>query len=128
MSDEAHQPAAPAHDRGHDRAQFRREDAERLYPAVRNFTAFLGRSPDTATAEDLRRFQLHQAQAGRASAEHQRHGGGAALLLHGDLDRPEMARPADVRARAAEDPAWSSARRKSCGCSRPHPGLKYRPR
>jgi hypothetical protein len=27
---------------------------------VRTFTAFLGRSPDTAVAEDLRRFQLHQ--------------------------------------------------------------------
>jgi site-specific recombinase XerD len=27
--------------------------------AVKNFTIFLGRSPDTATAEDLRRFQLH---------------------------------------------------------------------
>jgi integrase/recombinase XerD len=26
---------------------------------VRNLTIFLGRSPDTATAEDLRRFQLH---------------------------------------------------------------------
>jgi integrase/recombinase XerD len=29
---------------------------------VRNFTAFLGRSPDTATSDDLRRFQLHMAQ------------------------------------------------------------------
>ncbi len=29
---------------------------------VRNFAAFLGRSPDTATSEDLRRFQLHMAQ------------------------------------------------------------------
>jgi len=28
---------------------------------VRTFTAFLGRSPDTATSEDLRRFQLHMA-------------------------------------------------------------------
>jgi hypothetical protein len=27
---------------------------------VRSFAAFIGRSPDTATAEDLRRFQLHQ--------------------------------------------------------------------
>lgn len=27
--------------------------------AVRQFAAFLGRSPDTATVEDLRRFQLH---------------------------------------------------------------------
>ena len=31
---------------------------------VRTFTAFLGRSPDTATAEDLRRFQLHQTRTG----------------------------------------------------------------
>ena len=29
---------------------------------VRSFTAFLGRSPDTAVAEDLRRFQLHQSR------------------------------------------------------------------
>ena len=27
--------------------------------AVLHFTRFLGRSPDTATAEDLRRYQLH---------------------------------------------------------------------
>src|SRR5947199_8347436 len=31
---------------------------------VRTFTAFLGRSPDPATAEDLRRFQLHQSKTG----------------------------------------------------------------
>jgi integrase/recombinase XerD len=29
---------------------------------VRNFAAFLGQSPDTATKEDLRRFQLHMTQ------------------------------------------------------------------
>ena len=29
---------------------------------VRTFTKFLGRSPDTATSDDLRRFQLHMAQ------------------------------------------------------------------
>ena len=31
---------------------------------MRGFAAFIGRSPDTATAEDLRRFQLHQRQSG----------------------------------------------------------------
>jgi integrase/recombinase XerD len=31
---------------------------------VKTFTAFLGRSPDTATAEDLRRFQLDQRRTG----------------------------------------------------------------
>ena len=29
---------------------------------VRAFAAFVGRSPDTATAEDLRCFQLHQSR------------------------------------------------------------------
>jgi integrase/recombinase XerD len=32
--------------------------------AVRNLAAFLGRSPDTATVEDLRRFQLHLVDQG----------------------------------------------------------------
>src|SRR5262249_35980594 len=32
--------------------------------AVRNFAIFLGRSPDRASAEDLRRYQLHLASSG----------------------------------------------------------------
>ena len=35
--------------------------------AVRKLAQFLGRSPDTATAEDLRRFQLHLVEAGVSS-------------------------------------------------------------
>ena len=35
--------------------------------AVRNFTIFLGRSPDQASAEDLRRYQLHLASSGVAA-------------------------------------------------------------
>jgi integrase/recombinase XerD len=31
---------------------------------IRNFAVFLGRSPDTASAEDIRRFQLHLAENG----------------------------------------------------------------
>ena len=31
---------------------------------VKRFAALIGRSPETATAEDLRRFQVHQRQAG----------------------------------------------------------------
>ena len=30
---------------------------------VRSFAAFIGRSPDTATAEELRLFQLHRRRA-----------------------------------------------------------------
>jgi integrase/recombinase XerD len=35
--------------------------------AVRRFAGFLGRSPDSASAEDLRRFQLHLAEHGTSS-------------------------------------------------------------
>ena len=35
--------------------------------AVRNFTAFLGRSPDQATIEDLRRFQFHMRSEGASA-------------------------------------------------------------
>ena len=42
-----------------------REETQRDYIRfVRSFAAFLGRSPDTATAEDVRRFQIHQAETG----------------------------------------------------------------
>src|SRR6266487_3333693 len=59
---------------------------------VKSFTAFLGRLPDTATAEDLRRFQLHQTETGvRAPSIN---GAVAALrfFFTVTLDRPEMAR------------------------------------
>ena len=51
---------------------------------VRTFAAFLGRSPDTATSEDLRRFQLHMAQQQIGAADHQRRRRRAAVLLQRD--------------------------------------------
>ena len=42
-----------------------REETQRDYVRfVRSFAAFLRRSPDTATIEDVRRFQVHQAEIG----------------------------------------------------------------
>lgn len=35
---------------------------------IKNFTAFLGRSPDSASADDLHRFQLHQRRNGVQSS------------------------------------------------------------
>ncbi|MDR6116226.1 MULTISPECIES: phage integrase N-terminal SAM-like domain-containing protein [unclassified Sphingomonas] len=35
---------------------------------VRAFATFLGRSPDTATAEDVRRFQVHQREHGTSES------------------------------------------------------------
>jgi integrase/recombinase XerD len=39
--------------------QIQRQDLERLYPTHQESGTFLGRSPQTASNEDLRRFQLH---------------------------------------------------------------------
>ena len=58
-------PISPLRQRMIDDMTARRfgEDTQRDYVrAVKNFTVFLGRSPDKATREDLRRFQLHMAQ------------------------------------------------------------------
>ncbi len=58
-------PISPLRQRMIDDMTARRftEDTQRDYVrAVRNFTAFLGRSPDKASAEDLRRYQLHLAK------------------------------------------------------------------
>ena len=42
-----------------------RSDTQHDYVrVVRSFAGFLGRSPDTATAEDIRRFQVHQRESG----------------------------------------------------------------
>ena len=59
---------------------------------VKTFTAFLGRSPDQAIPEDLRRFQLHQSQSGVRPPSI--NGSVAALrfFFTVTLDRPEMAR------------------------------------
>src|SRR5438477_12684050 len=59
---------------------------------VRTFTAFLGRPPDTATAEDLRRFQPHQTETGVGPPSI--NGAVAALrfFFAVTLDRPDMAR------------------------------------
>jgi integrase/recombinase XerD len=41
---------------------FREQTRSHYIRHVRSFAAFIGRSPDAATAEDLRLFQLHQTQ------------------------------------------------------------------
>src|SRR4029077_5262938 len=59
---------------------------------VKTFTAFLGRSPDTATAEDLRRFQLHQTSSG-VRAPSMNSSVAALRFFYGvTLDQPSLAR------------------------------------
>ena len=60
-------------------------DTQRDYVrAVKKLAAFLGRSPDAATAEDLRAFQLHLTASGVQPTNHQHDGDGVAVLLQGN--------------------------------------------
>ena len=66
-SDSSPQPISPLRRRMIEDMSVRgfKEDTRREYvPQVRAFAAFIGRSPDTATAEELRLFQLRQTQSG----------------------------------------------------------------
>src|SRR6202045_1359787 len=65
---------------------------------VKTFTAFLSRSPDTATAEDLRRFQLHQTRTGVHPPSINGSVSALRFFLPVTLDRPQKARhPSFVR-------------------------------
>src|ERR1700751_2344011 len=59
---------------------------------VKTFTAFLGRSPDQAISEDLRRFQLHQTRAGVRPPSINGSVAGLRFFFSLTLYRPEVAR------------------------------------
>src|SRR4030066_1561966 len=58
--------------------------------AVRNFTKHLGRSPDTATVEDLRNYQLHLVDHGISPASLNAAISGVKFFFGITLDRGEL--------------------------------------
>ena len=59
--------------------------------SCKRFTAFLKRSPDTATAEDLRRFQLHLSETGTSICNRNRIMTGLRFLFRVTLRRLDLA-------------------------------------
>ena len=59
---------------------------------LQTLAAFIGRSPDTATPEDLRRFQLHQTQAGMQPPSINSAVSALRFFFTVTLDRPDLAR------------------------------------
>jgi len=57
--------------------------------AVKNFTRFVGRSPDTASAEDLRLYQLHLVEQGISSGSLNATITGLKFFFATTLERPE---------------------------------------
>ena len=85
----------------------------------KKLAAFLRRSPDTATAEDIRLFQLHLAEQGVSICTRNRTMTGVAFLFRVTLRRPETptrssTSPSRRRSRSCSVP------RKYGGCSMPH--------
>ena len=59
---------------------------------VKSFSIFLGRSPATATPEDLRRYQVHQSRAGVQPSTMNSAVSALRFFFRMTLDRPEMCR------------------------------------
>ena len=59
--------------------------------SCKRFAAFLKRSPDTATADDVRRFQLHLAESGLSICNRNRIMTGLRFLLRVTLRRLDLA-------------------------------------
>ena len=91
---------------------------------VRAFAAFMGRSPDTATAEDLRRFQLHQRQSGMQPPGINSAVSALRFFFTVTLDRPDLARRLTVVRQPRRLPAVLSA--EEVVLLQAAPGPKYK--
>jgi site-specific recombinase XerD len=70
-----------------------REDTQRDYiRSVKNFANFLGRSPDTATADDVRRYQVHQHENGAQPPTINSSVSALRFFFTITLDRPDLSR------------------------------------
>jgi site-specific recombinase XerD len=93
--------------------------------SVRAFAAFIGRSPDTATAEDLRRFQLHQTQTGMQPPSINSSVSALRFFFTVTLDRPGLARRLTVVRQPRRLPAVLSVEEISL-LLQAAPGPKYK--
>ncbi len=70
-----------------------REDTQRDYiRSVKNFANFLGRSPDSATADDVRRYQVHQHENGAQPPTINSSVSALRFFFTITLDRPDLSR------------------------------------
>ena len=72
--------------------RFSRETQRNYIRDVGGFATFLGRSPDTATADDVRRFQIEQRDAGMPTPTMNRIVSALRFFFTHTVDRPDLAR------------------------------------
>jgi integrase len=101
---------------------------------VKNFTIFLGRAPDGATSEDLRRFLLHQREQGVQPPTMNGAVSALRFFYTTTCDQPDMARHLRIVKQAQKRPVvlttdevfqlleaargWSASRRRGCSRAR----------
>jgi integrase/recombinase XerD len=94
-SDTSHRPVSPLRARMIEDMTVRGFSEKTRSDYIRNvraFAGFIGRSPDTATAEDLRLFQLHQRQIGMQAPSINGAVSALRFFFTVTLDRPDLAR------------------------------------
>ena len=95
--------------------------------AMREFTRFLGRSPDTATPEDLRAFQLDMSEKGTGSATFNNRLSVLGFFFSVTCAREDMKRHMRYQRLAKKIPVVLSAEEVTRILEvAPGPGLKYR--
>src|SRR3979411_2048255 len=92
---------------------------------VRALAAFIRRPPDTATAEDLRPFQLHQTQSGMQPPSINSVVSALRFFFTVTLDRPDLARRLTVVRRPRQLPALLSVEEVAL-LRQAVPGAKYK--
>ena len=92
--------------------RFSRETQRNYIRDVGRFATFLGRSPDTATADDVRRFQIEQRDAGMPTPTMNSIVSALRFFFTHTIDRPDLTRklirgaaPRDLRRVAATPPS-----------------------
>jgi integrase/recombinase XerD len=121
-------PISPLRQRMIDDMRARRfsEDTQRDYVRnVRNFAAFLGQSPDTATKEDLRRFQLHMAQQQISPGSINAAIAALRFFFTVTLERPDLVRPLRIVTEPRRAPVVLS-QEEVARLLEAAPGLKYK--
>ena len=120
----SNKPISPLRQRMIDDMTARRftEDTQRDYVRnVRMFAAFLGRSPDTATKEDLRRFQLHMARQQTSPGSINAAIAALRFFFTVTLERPDLVLPLTTVNKPRRAPVCEVARLLEAA-----PGLKYK--
>jgi integrase len=92
---------------------------------VKNFAVFLGRSPDTATREDVRRYLLHLASSGMGAGTVNGTGSALRFLFDITLDRPDVVRHLPVAREPRKAPVILSPE-EVARMLEAAPGVKYK--